>query len=109
MDTSVPRQRDASDAALVDMLMLEAPVGLALFGPDLRFRWVNAALMRLGGLAGQDPSTPLSPSAPLGPPDPPDPSSPSGPSDPSGPPGPPGTLDFHGRLPSQTWPEDVAA
>src|SRR5919108_2634598 len=48
MDTSVPRQRDASDAALVDMLMLEAPVGLALFGPDLRFRWVNAALTRMG-------------------------------------------------------------
>ena len=29
--------------------MLEAPVGLALFGPDLRFRWVNAALARLEG------------------------------------------------------------
>src|SRR5260370_36667786 len=55
METSVPRQRDASDSALVDMLMLEAPVGLALFGPDLRFRWVNAALARtlhLGGQAG---------------------------------------------------------
>jgi len=47
MDTSVPGQQDASDAALVDMLMLEAPVGLALFGSDLRFRWVNAALTRL--------------------------------------------------------------
>ena len=45
-ETSVPRPRDASAAALVDMLMLEAPVGLALFGPDLRFRWVNAALAR---------------------------------------------------------------
>jgi PAS domain S-box-containing protein len=56
MDTSVPRQRDASDAALVDMLMLEAPVGLALFGPDLRFRWVNAALTRFDGGAGADPS-----------------------------------------------------
>jgi PAS domain S-box-containing protein len=31
------------------MLMLEAPVGLALFGSDLRFRWVNAALARLEG------------------------------------------------------------
>jgi PAS domain S-box-containing protein len=31
------------------MLMVEAPVGLALFGPDLRFRWVNAALARLEG------------------------------------------------------------
>jgi len=53
----VPRQRDASDSALVDMLMLEAPVGLALFGPDLRFRWVNAALTRtlqLDGQAGAD-------------------------------------------------------
>ena len=52
MDTSVPRQRDTSDSALVDMLMLEAPVGLALFGPDMRFRWVNAALTRLGRQAG---------------------------------------------------------
>ena len=56
MDTSVPGQQDASDAALVDMLMLEAPVGLALFGSDLRFRWVNAALTRLNGQAGADPS-----------------------------------------------------
>ena len=48
METSVPRQRDASESALVDMLMVEAPAGLALFGPDLRFRWVNAALTRLG-------------------------------------------------------------
>ena len=57
MDTSVPGQQDASDAALVDMLMLEAPVGLALFGADLRFRWVNAALTRLNGqAAGADPS-----------------------------------------------------
>ena len=35
--------------------MLEAPVGLALFGPDLRFRWVNAALMRIGGQAETEP------------------------------------------------------
>src|SRR6516164_11411783 len=56
MDTSVPGQQDASDAALVDMLMLEAPVGLALFGSDLRFRWVNAALTRLAeGPAPSDP------------------------------------------------------
>src|SRR6266404_6251972 len=59
MDTSVPRQRATSDAALVDMLMLEAPVGLALFGPDSRFRWVNAALTRLGGQAEADASGPL--------------------------------------------------
>ncbi|HEY6311594.1 MAG TPA: PAS domain-containing protein, partial [Streptosporangiaceae bacterium] len=45
----MPRPRDASDAALVDMLTTEAPVGLALFAPDLRFRWVNAALSRFVG------------------------------------------------------------
>jgi PAS domain S-box-containing protein len=48
METSVPRQRDTSDSALVDSLMRQAPVGLAFFEPDLRFRWVNAALARLG-------------------------------------------------------------
>jgi PAS domain S-box-containing protein len=54
------------------MLMLDAPVGLALFGSDLRFRWVNAALKRLAERAETDP-------------------------------------DFHGLLPSQAWPEPVAA
>jgi PAS domain S-box-containing protein len=85
MDTSVPRHTGASDSALVDMLMLEAPVGLALFGPDLRFRWVNAALTRFAGgsggvvppgqhhgKAGTDPSQ------------------------------------YAGLLPSQAWPEPVA-
>jgi PAS domain S-box-containing protein len=55
-DSSVPGQDDGSDAALVDMLMLEAPVGLALFGSDLRFRWVNAALTRLDDQEKADPS-----------------------------------------------------
>jgi PAS domain S-box-containing protein len=82
MDTSVPRQRGAPDAALVDMLMLEAPVGLALFGPDLRFRWVNAALTRLDEQAGADPSGPANPAEPL---------------------------DWTGRLPSEAWPAHVAA
>jgi PAS domain S-box-containing protein len=82
MDTSVPGQQDDSDAALVDMLMLEAPVGLALFGSDLRFRWVNAALTRLSERAGSDPSAP---SDPL-----PDPSA------------------WTGLLPSEAWPEPVA-
>ena len=91
MDSSVPGRRGAPDAALVDMLMLEAPVGLALFGSDLRFRWVNAALTRLGGQGGADPSGPSHPSAP------------SGPSHPSAP------LDWIGRLPSEAWPEQVAA
>jgi PAS domain S-box-containing protein len=52
-ETSVPRQRDASESALVDMLT-QAPVGHALFGPDLRFRWVNAALARIAGVPGAD-------------------------------------------------------
>ena len=82
MDTSVPGQQDASDAALVDMLMLEAPVGLALFGSDLRFRWVNAALTRLSERAGADPSAPSDPH--------PDPSA------------------WAGLRPSAVWPEHVA-
>jgi PAS domain S-box-containing protein len=92
MDTSVPRQRDASDAALVDMLTLEAPVGLALFGPDLRFRWVNAALVRLGENAGAVPLGPevLSPEVPAVP----------APAHPSA---------CHGLLPSEAWPGPVAA
>ncbi|MGD0062554.1 MAG: SpoIIE family protein phosphatase [Streptosporangiaceae bacterium] len=48
METSVPRQRDASDSVLVDMLMGQAPVGVALFGSDLRFRWVNTTMARYG-------------------------------------------------------------
>jgi PAS domain S-box-containing protein len=60
METSVPRQRDAAETALVDMLMAEVPAGLALFGPDLRFRWVNAALTRLGGHPKSEPADPAS-------------------------------------------------
>jgi PAS domain S-box-containing protein len=62
------------------MLMLEAPVGLALFGPDMRFRWVNAALTRLGGPAAADAPGPANP-------------------DPSG---------WAGLLPSEAWPEPIA-
>src|SRR5690348_15996693 len=91
MDTSVPRQRDASDAALVDMLTLEAPVGLALFGPDLRFRWVNAALARLGEDAETVPLSPEIPAVPAV-------QKPS--TDPSA---------CHGLLPSETWPAPVAS
>ena len=58
--------------------MAEAPVGLALFGPDMRFRWVNAALIRLDRQAEPDPS------------------------------GPAASLDWTGRLPSEAWPEHVA-
>ena len=83
---------DASDAALVDMLTLEAPVGLALFGPDLRFRWVNAALVRLGENAEAVPLGPevLSPEVPAVP----------APAHPSA---------CHGLLPSEAWPGPVAA
>jgi PAS domain S-box-containing protein len=54
-DTSVPRQRDASESALADMLMLQAPVGLAFFGADSRFVRVNAAFTQILGL-GKDPA-----------------------------------------------------
>ena len=64
------------------MLMLEAPVGLALFGSDLRFRWVNAALTRLSERSGEDPSAPSDPH--------PDPSA------------------WAGLRPSAVWPEHVA-
>ena len=85
MDTSVPGQQDDSDAALVDMLMLEAPVGLALFGSDLRFRWVNAALTRLAdGSAREVRGDGIPPEAST---------------DPSG---------WTGQLPSEAWPEHVA-
>ncbi len=40
--------QDISDSAPVDILH-QAPVGFALFGPDLRFRVANAALARLDG------------------------------------------------------------
>jgi PAS domain S-box-containing protein len=52
-DTSVPQPRvselDTADAALLDTLLREAPIGFALFGPDLRFQRVNNTLGRLYG------------------------------------------------------------
>jgi PAS domain S-box-containing protein len=55
-DTSVPQPRlselDTADAALLETLLREAPIGFALFGPDLRFRRVNETL---AGLYGRDP------------------------------------------------------
>ncbi len=50
----MPRQRDAADSALVETLLHQAPVGLALVGPDLRFRRVNAALARIVGIPEAD-------------------------------------------------------
>jgi PAS domain S-box-containing protein len=56
--TSVPRPRasgpDVSDAALLDTLLREAPLGFAFFGPDLRFRRANRALAALCGLDPAD-------------------------------------------------------
>ena len=52
----------------------------------MRFRWVNAALTRLGRQAGTDPTTPSDSSGPANP-------------DPSG---------WAGLLPSQAWPEPIA-
>src|SRR5579859_7511113 len=54
METSVPRQRGASDSALVNALVLHAPAGIALLGSDLRFRRVNAALADLIGVPEAD-------------------------------------------------------
>jgi PAS domain S-box-containing protein len=53
-ETSVPRQRDAADSALVEILMHQAPVGLALLGSDLRFRRVNTALAQIVGIPAAD-------------------------------------------------------
>jgi PAS domain S-box-containing protein len=64
--------------------MRQAPVGLAFFEPDLRFRWVNAALVRLGPRAGADSTA--------------DGAAGSG-QDPA---------DWAGLLPAQAWPEEVA-
>jgi hypothetical protein len=50
-DTSVPRQRDASESAMADLMMLQAPVGLAFFGADSRFLRVNAAFTHALGSA----------------------------------------------------------
>ena len=50
----MPKQRDASGSALVDTLMHQAPVGLALVGTELRFQWVNAALARIFGIPEAD-------------------------------------------------------
>jgi PAS domain S-box-containing protein len=49
----VPQPRlselDTADAALLETLLREAPIGFALFGPDLRFRRVNDTMARLYG------------------------------------------------------------
>ena len=55
---SVPQPRmpelGAADAALLDTLLREAPIGFALFGPDLCFRRVNDMLARLYGRGAED-------------------------------------------------------
>jgi PAS domain S-box-containing protein len=44
----------ASDSALLDTLLREAPIGFAFFDTDLRFRRVNATLARLHGLSAEE-------------------------------------------------------
>src|SRR5450755_1041594 len=55
---SVPQPRmselGTADAALLDTLLREAPIGFALFGPDLCFRRVNDMLARLYGRDPED-------------------------------------------------------
>ena len=55
---SVPQPRvselDTADAALLDTLLREAPIGFALLGPDLCFRRVNDTLARLHGHDPED-------------------------------------------------------
>jgi PAS domain S-box-containing protein len=57
-DTSVPKPRvpglEASDSALLDTLLREAPIGFAFFDTDLRFRRVNRTLARLHGIRDED-------------------------------------------------------
>src|SRR6185437_5223974 len=72
-------------------MLTEAPVGLALFGPDLRFRWVNGALARLVEDAEAVPLSPEIPAVPAV-------QKPS--ADPSA---------CHGLLPSEAWPAPVAS
>jgi PAS domain S-box-containing protein len=75
-------------------MLTDVPVGLALFGPDLRFRWVNAALARLGEDAEAVPLSPEIPAVPAVPAV----QQPS--ADPSA---------CHGLLPSVAWPAPVAS
>jgi PAS domain S-box-containing protein len=93
-DTSVPRQRDASEIALADLLVLHAPVGMAIFGADLRIIKVNAAFARVASAAiatkpadtgirdqdaAEEPAAPKEPAA------------------------------FTGLAPAQVWPEPLAS
>src|SRR6202453_3452200 len=100
-DTSVPRQRDAAESALTEMLVFHAPVGFALFGIDSRFARVNAAFAHLAWPApdvtadATPDTTPASADAAEGA----DPAQPD-PSDPVG---------FTGLLPSQVWPGPAGA
>lgn len=47
-------QRFERDAALLDTLFTEAPVGLAFFDRDLRYVRVNVALAEINGVAAED-------------------------------------------------------
>jgi serine phosphatase RsbU (regulator of sigma subunit) len=87
-DTSVPRQRDAAESALTEMLVFHAPVGFALFGIDLRFAQVNTTFARhLPEPADPEPADPEA-------------TEPGVTADPDS---------YVGRLPTEVWPEPFGA
>ncbi|MQA93671.1 MAG: SpoIIE family protein phosphatase [Streptosporangiales bacterium] len=57
-DTSVPYPRisglGATDSALLETLLKDAPIGFAFFAPDLRYQRVNETLAGIYGLAVKD-------------------------------------------------------
>jgi PAS domain S-box-containing protein len=57
-DTSVPKQREAGlsefESWLPAAVMRDSPAGMAFFGPDQRFQWVNAALAGMYGRPAAD-------------------------------------------------------
>ena len=57
-DTSVPEQweagLDTSDSGLRDAVLRDSPAGVAFFGGDHRFAWVNPALAQMYGRAAEE-------------------------------------------------------
>jgi PAS domain S-box-containing protein len=57
-DTSVPEQweagLDTSDSGLPDAVLRDSPAGVAFFGGDHRFAWVNPALAQMYGRAAEE-------------------------------------------------------
>jgi PAS domain S-box-containing protein len=106
-DTSVPRQRDAAETALTEMLVFHAPVGFALFGIDSRFARVNAAFAQLAGFAQL--TGPASDGTADAAPDPTPASADAAAEDGPAQPDPSDTASLVGLLPSQVWPGTAGA